>query len=100
MATTTEVQERAALNIRTASLMLGDLAEIAAEWDELGDGERVSWMMDWGNEMAGLSRLANYAAEDLLTQEQQQAYCALLARLRVALPTIQQLNLDPPPMLL
>lgn len=100
MATTTSVQERAELNLKMIGLMLGDLPEIAAEWDQIGEGERVSWSMDWSNEMAGLKHLAQHASDGLLTPSQAARYEDLVCRLKQVIPTLEQLNLYRPPMLL
>jgi hypothetical protein len=97
MATTTEAQATAASSLETAQLMLADLPEVADEWEQLDDGERAAWSLDWGNEMAGLKRIARYAAEGLLDVEQQERYRRLLQELNDQLPTIERLNLRRPP---
>ena len=94
---TTDAQQRAIRDLKTAELMLADLSEVAAEWDQLGEGERVSWSIDWGNEMSGVEALAQYAAHGLLTTEQYGRYTILLQQLREALPTITRLELYVPP---
>jgi hypothetical protein len=77
--------------------MANDLAEVAAEWDELDAGERDSWSMDWGNEMAGLARLGRWAADGLLSPEQEARYRALQRQIQNDLPLIERLDLRRPP---
>ncbi len=96
MATITEVQQRASTNLKTIELMLADLPEIAAEWDEIDSMEREGWSLDWGNEMAGVRLLAEYAAEGILDADQQARYQQLLGKLRQALPTIDRLSIRRP----
>ena len=97
MATTTDAQERAMIILDSLELTVGDLTEVADEWDDLADGERVSWSIDWSNEMSGLQSLARYAAENALTADQQARYRDLLRRLAGALPIIERLDLYRPP---
>lgn len=100
MATTTEAQQRAALNLKTISSMLDDLPEMVAEWEEVGEGERVAWTIDWSNEMAGFERLQRDASEGALTPGQLVQYRELLARLQQAIPVLDQLDLYRPSVLL
>jgi hypothetical protein len=97
MATTTETQQRAVTALRTVELMLGDLPEVAAEWEQLDGGEREGWSLDWSNEMSGLKRLGRYASDGVLTAEQMASYRRVLRMLIDAQPTIERLNLYLPP---
>ena len=98
MATATEAQASAVRSLETAELMLADLPGVADEWEQLDDGERTGWSLDWGNEMSGLKRIARYASEGLLQAEQQERYRRLLQKLNDALPIIDRLDLRRPPM--
>jgi hypothetical protein len=100
MATTTDAQQRAMIDLKTIALMLVDLPEVANEWAKLGEGERVSWSLDWSNEMSGLQCLAEYAREGLLTPGQEARLRDLLVELKAALPIVRRLNLYAPPVLL
>jgi hypothetical protein len=105
MAATTEIQQRVLLTLHTAELMVNDLPEVADEWGEIEWGEaatdeQLSWSMDWGNEMAGLARLGRWAADGVLSPEQEARYRALLRQLREYLPLIERLNLRRPPVVL
>ena len=96
MATTADTHERALMYLRTVELMVGDLPEVAAEWSGLADGERHGWSLDWGNEMAGLRRLAEYVAAGALDDVDLGRYRAVLAKLHEAMPLITRLNLRRP----
>ncbi len=96
MATTTDVHRRAELNLETIGLMLGDLPEISAEGGDLSSDERISWSLDWSNEMAGLDLLAGYAADGLLTEHQCGRLRDLRRKLEAAQPIIQRLGLQAP----
>ncbi len=98
MATTAERRQRALMYLRTLDLMVNDLPEVAEEWDRLSDGERESWSLDWGNEMAGLKSLAHFAAEGALTPSEYSQYQEVLRRLLAALPIVDRLNLRRPSM--
>ncbi len=47
MATRLAIDQRVEIELKSLRLMLGDLPEVAQEWDELSDGERVSRSLDW-----------------------------------------------------
>ena len=97
MAATTELRERALTRLEGLELTLGDLSEVAEEWESLADGERVSWSVDWSNEMSGLKRLAQDVSNNLLTEDEQARYRRLLFELEQALPVIERLELYRPP---
>lgn len=104
MATTTEAQQRAALKLHTIELMVDDLPEVAAEWGELPWGEaatdeQLSWSIDWSNKMAALESVGRYAADGLLSQDQQARYERVVQKARLALPTMDRLNLRRPDIL-
>jgi hypothetical protein len=94
--TAADTHRRAVSNLHTAGLMLGDLADVAEEWESLSIDERMSWSLDWGNEMSGLVRVARVAAQGLLTESECQQYQRLLHGLKAALPTLERLNLRLP----
>jgi hypothetical protein len=96
MVTKTDTIERAASTLTTAELMLGDLPEIASEWNALGEGERAAWSIDWDNEMAGLAQVARLAAGGELTADLYSRYRRLLSALADAAPILNQLNLSSP----
>ena len=101
MATTTEAQQRALMCLHTIELMVNDLPEVAAEWGEIPWGEaatdeQLSWSMDWGNEMAGLTWLAQYAADGALDAEHEMRYKTLLQRIKEYLPLVDRLHLRRP----
>jgi hypothetical protein len=81
--------------LTTAELMLGDLPEVAAEWNALGEGERAAWSIEWDNEMAGLAQVARLASCGALTTDLYSRYRRLLT---AAAPILDQLNLSSPEM--
>jgi hypothetical protein len=85
--------------LNTVELMLGDLSDVVAEWEQLPEGERVAWSIDWDNEMAGLERLSRYAACGVLTADQYTRYRRLLLELGEVAPVILRLQLKWPSML-
>jgi len=98
MAAPTRTNQSVELWLKCLRLMLGDLPEIAEEWDELSDGERVSWSLDWDQIMASdLPILDRHFRAGAMTTEQETRYRALLCELKAMLPTIQRLQLYPPP---
>ncbi len=73
--------------------MLGDLPEIATEWEHLTVDERLSWSLDWGNEMSKLEDLAREASAGVLLPNELDRYFELLGR---AMPTVTRLGLRRP----
>lgn len=47
MAPRLEVDLRTAIRLEALLANVADLPEVAEEWPELPDGERVSWSLDW-----------------------------------------------------
>jgi hypothetical protein len=96
MATAAEAQERAELKLEIIALMLGELDDVAREWEHLSDGERVAWSMDWSNEMSGLERLTEYAVSGVLAPAQEERYRALFLRYRKLQAVVARLGLYQP----
>jgi hypothetical protein len=93
-----ETQQRIAIAFEAIEAALDDLPEVTEEWQTLPEGERVSWSLDWDHLMGTyLVILERYQSGKELTREQESRYCALKAKLRAALPTINRLNLHRPP---
>jgi hypothetical protein len=85
------------IGLESLRLMLGDLPDVAAEWDEISDGERVSWSLDWDQLMAtDLKLLDPIYRSGSMTPDQQSRYHTVLAQLKDALPLIERLDLYPP----
>ncbi len=86
------------IDLESLRLMLGDLPEVAQEWDELSDGERVSWSLDWDQLMGALQvTLDPSYRSGAMSDEQRARYGTIRRELKEALPTIEQLQLYPPP---
>jgi hypothetical protein len=98
MATRLATDRRIGIDLASLRLMLGDLPEVAQEWDELSDGERVSWSLDWDQLMGALKvTLDPYYRSGAMTDDQRARYGTILGQLKEALPLIQRLQLYPPP---
>jgi hypothetical protein len=82
--------------LETVGLMLGDLPDVAAEWEGLSEGERAGWSLDWSNEMSKLESLAQDDSSHMLTAAQQASYRSILQSLREATPTLERLGLYRP----
>jgi hypothetical protein len=93
MATTADAQQRIASALETASLMLADLDEIAGEWESLAEHERVSWSLDWSNEMSGLEHIAGEFASGSVSPSHERSYLSIMSRLAAARPTAERLGL-------
>ena len=85
------------IGLESLRLMLGDLPDVAADWDQLSDGERASWSHDWDQLMGTELRLLDpcYRAGSM-TPVQQERYRAVLAQLKTALPLLNRLDLYRP----
>ena len=99
MATQADEQRRTVKRLDMIELMLAELPDVAAEWETLSVDERISWSMDWGNEMESLRCLVTQDAAGLLSAKQRPRYDLLLRRLEEALPLIDRLCLRRPPFL-
>ena len=98
MATRLAIDQRVEIELKSLRLMLGDLPEVAQEWDELSDGERVSWSLDWDQLMGALKvTLDPYYRSGAMNDDQRARYCTILRQLKEALPLIERLQLYPPP---
>ncbi len=89
--------EKVDLELRCLELMLIDLPEVAEEWCELGEGERVSWSHDWDQLMGALEAILYPTYQSgSMTDEQRVQYRQILCTLKASLPIIKRLSLFPP----
>ena len=79
--------------LETIARTLGNLREIATEWEHLTVDERLSWSLDWGNEMSKLEDLTREASAGVLLPNELDRYFELLGR---AMPTVTRLGLRGP----
>ena len=97
MVATSAALARIDLDLKLLHLMLGDLPEIAEEWDHLGEGERVGWNLDWDQVMGALEVTLHPAyLAGSMTPSQQKRYRRILQILKQSLPIIGRLSLCPP----
>jgi hypothetical protein len=97
MATPTSIDPRIDIGLESLRLMLGDLPEVAEEWNQLDDGEQVHWSLDWDQLMGSdLPLLEAHFRADRMTAAQRERYRAVLTELKAALPLIERLDLYRP----
>jgi hypothetical protein len=86
--------------LRSLRLMLGDLPGIAAEWEELPDGERAGWSHDWDQIMGAFEVVLEpaYRAREM-NADQVALFEAIRRDLQRALPTIERIGLQAPRLL-
>ena len=54
MVAETATFRRVDIELKSLLLMLGDLPDVAEEWEQLPDAEQASWSLDWDQAMGGL----------------------------------------------
>lgn len=97
MATQTPVSSRVTLELESVRLMIGDLADVAAEWPELSGAERASWSLDWDQIMGSVESVLDPAYRaGSMTRDQQEQYRDLLGRLRDGTSTLERMGLQRP----
>lgn len=97
MAETTDIVTARSLLLRYDHAMLDELVEVTEEWSELGEGERTSWMIDWDQiALQDVSKLGEYAAKGVLTDEQLADYHRLIQRIEQHRDLIKQFGLTMP----
>ncbi len=97
MATRTAASRRVSLELASLRLMIGDLADVAAEWPELSGAGRAAWSLDWDQIMGSLEGVLDPAYRaGSMTPDQRERYRELLSRLRDGTPTLERLGLQRP----
>ncbi len=98
MVARTGTRRRIDIGLHALEAALDDLLEIVDEWNDLPEGERVSWSLDWDHLMGSyLTLLDEYRQTKRMNDAQARRYYAVRARLRLAMQCIEQLNLYRPP---
>ncbi len=88
MAATPETRRIPLSALETIALTLGDLPDVANQWEHLSVDERLGWSLDWGNEMAKLEALADLCSNGVLPPVERRQYEQLVRQIRAALPII------------
>lgn len=97
MATKTDIARRADRDLEALLAGVGDLLDVAEEWEGLSDEERVEESLYWDHYMADfLTELDDYYRAGHLSEEQYERYELLQGKLKEALPVIEKLNLHRP----
>lgn len=77
--------------------MIGDVPEIAEEWQELAGWERASWALDWDQVALGdVTRLDRHFRAGDMSSSQQADYLRLLGRFAQLAPVLMRLELAVP----
>ena len=76
---------------------IGDIRELASEWTNLHEAERISEELEWLNDMAGdLPFLHAQYVGATMSDAQRQRYYALLRDLQELMPTLLRLEMELP----
>ena len=98
MATTTNVNERIESGLHAILAETRDLPDLLAAWDALPDWNQASVKIDWDHLMIDyLTELDEFACAGQMTPEQQTRYAEVRGALHDALPIIERLGLERPP---
>ncbi len=76
--------------------MSGWLSELAREWDDLYEDERIDFSMEWSDAMSHLRTVEGLHAAGELSDEQERAYAPVRRLIAELLPTIRRLDLEEP----
>jgi hypothetical protein len=98
MVATPRELERTSRSLNLVGLMLGDIPELADEWDTLDEQERVSWSLEWHDIVVGHWRnlTRSYESDELLP-DQVATYRKLRDEFEKLRPTLNLLDLTTPP---
>ena len=90
---TLPTRERHALGLRGARLDVEEIPKLAAEWVALDKAERVSWSLNWDQEMGTVEHLVLAAHRGELDADHQQELDNLVRRLEELVPMIEAMGL-------
>ncbi len=77
--------------------MLDELLEITTEWNDLAEGEWISWLQDWEQVMLrDVPKLREYSVAGELTSSQEASYRRLLQRIEENRELIERFGLTMP----
>ena len=93
MAAGADESRRIDLGLNAVDAVLRDLSTVASTWDSMTDGERITWRLEWGNEMSRLRQLAAEEAAGRMSGGQAARCRNLVERARAAQASIDALGL-------
>lgn len=97
MVATAQVAQDLERDFRRIATELDDLPRLADEWDDAQESVRYDAEITWYDALVGLHRRLDPAYRaGQMTAEQAERYRVLLARLKAALPVIDQLGFARP----
>lgn len=86
-------EERTDRDFDLVEAMLDELPDIAAQWAALSDGERVSFGLEWDNDMGAIAQFLADHQRGYLTPAQETRLVAVLRRLRQERTLLEGLGL-------
>ncbi len=100
MAAPTIVTSRVERSLNALLAEVRELPGVAADWDNLSDGERAAIALDWDHLIADyLTELEGFRRSAAMTAEQETRYHELVRHLHEAQPLFRRLGLQPIPLL-
>ena len=90
-------EERTDRDFDLVEAMLDELPDVAAHWAALSDGERVSFGLEWDNDMGAIAQFLADHQRGYLTPAKEARLVAVLRRLRQVRPRLEGLGLYYPP---
>ena len=97
MVTHPAIDHKVAIELDSLGFALSDLPVVAAEWDQLDEGERASWSQDWDQLMGAVEVvLEPRLCSGTLGAKDRGRYLDLRRVLMEALPILDHLQLSRP----
>lgn len=75
---------------------IGNLEDLATEWDDLYPDQQDDFLIEWSNAMAHLRAVERARAAGELSAKEEGDYAPVRARLVEILPTVERLGLPGP----
>jgi hypothetical protein len=97
MVTSPELMQRIDIDLDVVGAHVGSLADLERDWGDETPVNRRVWHGEWSDAMARLEALHRAYVAGAMAPGQSERYRALVGKLRAALPIIERLDFDPPP---
>ena len=93
MAASAEEIHRVELGLNAIDAVLRDVRGIVAAWSSLSEDDRISWSLEWSNEMARLRHLADDDAAGRLSSAHRVRFRSLVERAWAERSSVEALGL-------
>lgn len=100
MAATTELRARIDADLRDIATEINFVPQLAKGWEDRSEDGRVSYYLEWDELMGRMLALSEAHREGQMHRDQQTRYRALIDKLVIARPLLEQLDLQTPPLAL